>query len=216
MNIEVTIKKQYFSKGRSFDLSAFFHSSEKVVVLFGPSGSGKTQTFKAIAGLEKPDAGRIVLGDRVLFDSDKGINVPARCRNIGYVFQDYALFPHLNVAENVGFGIRHKGFWRLTAQRQKRVDEFLDLFEIRDLSQLMPYELSGGQKQRVALARALIKKPEMLLLDEPFSALDPLLRKRLRNGLIDIKNRFEVPVIMITHDPDDIEVFADTLSGKSI
>ncbi|MCF8068498.1 MAG: ATP-binding cassette domain-containing protein [Desulfobacterales bacterium] len=211
MRIEVTIKKQYHSKGRCFDLSASFYSSDQFVVLFGPSGSGKTQTFKTIAGLEKPEAGRIVVGDKIFFDAEKRINVPARRRNIGYVFQDYALFPHLNVAENVGFGIRYKGFWYLDTSDRKRIEEFLDLFEIRALSRLMPHELSGGQKQRVALSRALIKKPDILLLDEPFSALDPFLRERLRNGLIDIKNRIEVPVIMITHDPEDIDAFAETL-----
>ncbi|MCF8068982.1 MAG: ATP-binding cassette domain-containing protein [Desulfobacterales bacterium] len=210
MNIDVSIKRQYSSKSRNFNLSASFHSSDQFVVIFGPSGSGKTLTFKILAGLEKPDAGRIVFGDRILFDSEKKINIPARHRNIGYVFQDYALFAHMNVAENVGFGLNH-GYKRLTESHRKSIDDFLDLFEISDLARLMPHEISGGQKQRVALARALILNPDMLLLDEPFSALDPLLKDRLRNGLIDVQNRFEVPVIMITHDPEDIDTFAETL-----
>lgn len=212
MEIRVSIRKKLVSRGRSFTLETSFGSEEKFVILFGPSGSGKTLTVKAIAGLEKPDSGRIVVGDRVLFDSENNINIPARHRDIGYVFQDYALFPHLTVAENVAFGLR-KRWWlgSLSKKDSIRVQEFMDVFEIKSLAHSFPRDISGGQRQRVALARALIRNPKLLLLDEPFSALDPLLRGKLRNGLLEIQSRFCVPVVMITHDPDDITAFAETL-----
>ncbi|MEZ4525386.1 MAG: ATP-binding cassette domain-containing protein [Desulfobacterales bacterium] len=211
MEIQISIRKKLVSRGRHFTLESAFVSEEKFVVLFGPSGSGKTLTLKAVAGLLRPDGGRIAVGSRVLFDSEKRIDMPARLRGIGYLFQDYALFPHLNVAENVGFGLKKRWQWCLCAQDQKRVEEFLEIFEILPLAKAWPRDLSGGQRQRVALARALICKPDLLLLDEPFSALDPLLRGRLRNGLLEIQSRFQVPVIMITHDPEDIDAFAETL-----
>ncbi|MGE0085896.1 MAG: ATP-binding cassette domain-containing protein [Desulfococcaceae bacterium] len=211
MEIQIKIRKKLVSRGRHFTLESAFVSEEKFVVLFGPSGSGKTMTLKAVAGLLRPDGGRIAVGPRVLFDSEKRIDIPARDRGIGYLFQDYALFPHLNVAENVGFGLKKRWQWRLCVQDQKQVEEFMDIFEILPLAKALPRDLSGGQRQRVALARALICKPDLLLLDEPFSALDPLLRARLRNGLREIQSRFQVPVIMITHDPEDIDAFAETL-----
>lgn len=211
MLIQIDVEKELVSRGRSFRLDAAFSSEEQFVVLFGPSGSGKTLTLQSVAGLVTPDAGRIALNGRVLFDSKRGINVPSRSRGIGYLFQDYALFPHLSVAENVGFAIKKSFRWRLSKQDRRRVEEFLDIFEISHLAESFPFDLSGGQKQRVALARALIRKPDILLLDEPFSALDTLLRVRLRKELSDIQARFNIPVIMITHDPEDIKAFAETL-----
>ena len=211
MLIQIDVEKELVSRGRSFRLEAAFSSEEQFVVLFGPSGSGKTLTLQSVAGLVTPDAGRISLNGRVLFDSRRGINVPSRSRGIGYLFQDYALFPHLSVAENVGFAIKKSFRWRLSKQDRRRVEEFLEIFEISHLAESFPFDLSGGQKQRVALARALIRKPDILLLDEPFSALDTLLRVKLRKELLDIQARFNIPVIMITHDPEDIKAFAETL-----
>lgn len=211
MLIHVDVEKELVSRGRSFRLKAEFTSEERFVVLFGPSGSGKTLTLQSVAGLATPDAGRIALNGRVLFDSKAGVNIPSRSRGIGYLFQDYALFPHLSVAENVGFPLK-KGFrWRLSKPDRRRVQEILDLFEISHLAESFPFDLSGGQKQRVALARALVCRPDILLLDEPFSALDTLLRVKLRRELSEIQARFDIPVIMITHDPEDIEAFAETL-----
>ena len=211
MDIQVHITKTLKSRGRKFTLQSSFSSEEKFVVLFGPSGSGKTVTIRAIAGLNSPDSGRIVVGEKVLFDSERGINIPTRERKIGYVLQDYALFPHLTVEKNVGFGLRTRWPLSLSRSDKMRVKEFLKLFEIESLAKSSPRDLSGGQRQRVALARALICKPELLLLDEPFSALDPLLRGKLRDGLVQIQSQFQIPVIMITHDPEDIDVFAETL-----
>jgi molybdate transport system ATP-binding protein len=211
MLIQVDVEKRLASRGRTFTLKAAFSSEEQFVVLFGPSGSGKTLTLQSVAGLITPDAGRIALNGRVLFDSRAGINIPARERGIGYLFQDYALFPHLSVAENIGFGLKKNRLLPLSKHNRRRVEEFLAIFEISRLRDSFPFDLSGGQKQRVALARALIRNPKLLLLDEPFSALDTLLRTRLREELLKLHARFDVPVVMITHDPEDIRVFAETL-----
>jgi len=211
MLIQVDIEKTISSRGRRFTLKAAFSSREGFIVLFGPSGAGKTLTLQSIAGLLTPDSGKIVLGESVLFDSKGGIDVHPQHRNIGYVFQDYALFPHLTVFENVGFGLRKKWPQPLCREQKLKVEEFLDIFEITHLGASFPFDLSGGQRQRVALARALIKTPDLLLLDEPFAALDTLLRVKLRDELLAIQARFKVPVIMISHDPEDIGAFAQTL-----
>lgn len=209
MSVHVAVEKTLRSRGSAFTLKAAFASERPFVVLFGPSGSGKTLTLQSIAGLVTPDSGRIDLNGRVLFDSESRIDLPARHRGIGYLFQDYALFPHLTVRENVGFALG--GLWRRNRQAKEETAAFLETLEIAHLADRLPRDLSGGQKQRVALARALIRKPDLLLFDEPFSALDTCLRTRLREELLQIQARFDVPVIMITHDPEDVRVFAQTL-----
>ena len=211
MLIQVDVEKRMASRGRSFGLKAAFSSEEEFIVLFGPSGSGKTLTLQSIAGLVTPDSGKIVLNGRVLFDSEKEINIPSRSRRIGYVFQDYALFPHLSVLENVGFGLKKNWQWRLSRKDRHQVMEYLDIFEISHLARSFPTDISGGQKQRVALARALIRKPDLLLLDEPFAALDTMLRVRLRKELARIRASLGIPVVMVSHDPEDIRTFARTL-----
>lgn len=211
MLIEVDIQKALNSRGRSFTLKVAFSSDEKTVVLFGPSGSGKTLTLQSIAGLVRPDSGRISLKGRVLFDAKAGIDIPSRARRMGYLFQDYALFPHMTVAENVGYGLKKSWQWRLSKKDRQEVFSLLDTLEIKHLAESFPSDLSGGQKQRVALARALMTRPDLLLLDEPFSALDTLLRGKLRKELLDVQARFRVPMIMISHDPEDIRTFAETL-----
>lgn len=211
MVIQVAVEMNMESKARHFKLNAAFSSEEQCVVLFGPSGSGKTLTLQSIAGLITPDSGKITLNGRVLFDSQSAVNVPSRHRKIGYLFQDYALFPHLTVLENVGFGLKKEWQWRLSRDDGRRVMEFLEIFEIPQLANGFPADISGGQKQRVALARALIQKPDLLLLDEPFAALDTLLRVKLREELARIRCSFDIPVVMVTHDPEDIRAFAETL-----
>ncbi|OGR29406.1 MAG: ABC transporter ATP-binding protein, partial [Desulfobacca sp. RBG_16_60_12] len=156
MNILVDIKKRLWSGRRVFSLEVAFASDQDIVVLFGPSGAGKSLTLQAIAGLTTPDAGRIVAGDRVFFDAQRQIRVPARRRDVGYVFQDYALFPHLTVAQNVAFGLKQGWPWYLPRGDRLRLEEVLDIFELTPLRHSPPRDLSGGQRQRVALARALI------------------------------------------------------------
>jgi molybdate transport system ATP-binding protein len=220
MHILVDIKKRLWSGRRVFSLEVAFSNDQDVVVLFGPSGAGKSLTLQAIAGLTTPDAGRIVAGERVLFDSERGIRVPARCRDVGYVFQDYALFPHLSVAQNVSFGLKRRWPWHLPRGERRRLEEILEILELTTLQDSLPRDLSGGQRQRVALARALIRRPSLLLLDEPFSALDAPLRQKMRQELLRVRQRFTTPVILITHDPDDVAALAETVvvyeSGKVI
>ena len=211
MDIRIDIRKTLRDRGRRFELAARFGSDEDFVVMFGPSGSGKSLTLQAVAGLVRPDAGRIAVGGRVLFDAARGIDLPIRERRVGYLFQDYALFPHLSVERNVGFALQPALSWGLSRTARRRVAELLDVFELAELAQAMPRDLSGGQRQRVALARAIATQPAVLLLDEPFAALNPLLRARMRAELRRIQDHFRVPVMLITHDQDDVESFADTL-----
>lgn len=211
MRIEVAIRKTLRSSAREFRLDVHFTCSDDVSVIFGASGSGKTATLRAIAGLDRPDSGRIAVDGKVLFDSERGIDLPARHRGVGYVFQDYALFPHLTVEENVAFPVNP--WWRRkpAADLIRRVRDVLEIFEIDNLAQSHPWQISGGQRQRVSLARALIRKPAILLLDEPFAALDPLLRIRMRQELLNTQWLFRVPMLVITHDPQDVAALAENL-----
>lgn len=211
MRLEVDIRKTLRSGARSFVLEATFTSQDDLTVIFGASGSGKSLTIQSIAGLVRPDSGRIAVGGEVLFDQQQGIDLPTRERNMGYLFQDYALFPHLTVRENIAYPLKKTWCFSLLPAQRQEVAEIMASFEITHLAESYPSELSGGQRQRVALARALIKKPSILLLDEPFSALDSMLRHRMRMELLEIRQKFAVPLVVITHDPADVEVFADTL-----
>jgi molybdate transport system ATP-binding protein len=211
MSIEIDILMNLTARRGSFALEVSFFSQADMTVLFGPSGAGKSLTLQAIAGVRTPRAGRIRAGGRLLFDSEQKINVPARERNVGYLFQDYALFPHLTVRENIGFGLRRGWMGRLGRDERERVNELMEIFELVAWAEGLPRDLSGGQRQRTALARALVRRPDLLLLDEPFSALDPLLRAKMRSELLKVRSRFKIPVILITHDPADVDVLADTL-----
>jgi molybdate transport system ATP-binding protein len=211
MKLQVDIRKTLRSHDREFHLAAQFTAEHDRVVVFGPSGSGKSITVQCIAGLLRPDAGRIVVNERVLFDSTAGIDLRPQERRVGFVFQDYALFPHLTVAENIAFGLNEGVVNRHDASGKQRVSRFLELFELNAMAGGRVSELSGGQRQRVALARALIREPQLLLLDEPLSALDPLLRGRVREELAAMQRRFEVPMVVITHDPADVEVLAENI-----
>ncbi|MGE4504527.1 MAG: ATP-binding cassette domain-containing protein [Desulfovibrionaceae bacterium] len=210
MKFELDITKRMRSAGEEFLLRSQFATQDRALVLFGPSGSGKTLTLQAIAGLLTPDEGRIQVGGTVFFDSQKGINLPTRSRKVGYVFQDYALFPHMTVWENVAFGLKPL-FGRASRESAERVDGLLEIFGLARLARMRPANLSGGQKQRAALARALAPRPRMLLLDEPFSALDQPLRLRMRKELSKVLEHFDIPMIMVTHDSDEVESFAEAV-----
>ena len=199
MQLDVDIRKTM----GSFALATRFTSSSQRIVILGPSGAGKSLMLKAVAGLVTPDAGHIRLGGATLFDSQAGIDVAPQQRQVGYLFQDYALFPHLNLRQNVGFGLARG--WRNPRAKgdDAAVDYWLDAFGLRALAQQYPHELSGGQRQRAALARALVAQPRALLLDEPFAALDPALRVTMRAELDALQRRLQVPMVLITHDPED-------------
>jgi len=177
----------------------------EVLTLFGPSGAGKSTTLRAIAGLLRPDEGRISVGRQVVFDSAVGAWVPPNRRRAGYMPQEYGLFPHLTVRENVAFGLRG---WA-PRQKERRIDELLGLLGVDDLAQRYPDQVSSGQQQRVALARAMAPQPEILLLDEPFSALDPELRRSLRRELRALRDTADIPIILVTHDLADALALSD-------
>lgn len=175
--------------------------------MFGASGAGKTTILRALAGLEVLDEGRIVFRDQVWADAASRIHLRPQERPVGYLFQDYALFPHLNVRGNIGFGLRG-----LSADdSQKRVHEAAHTFQVEDLLERKPAELSGGQQQRVALARALVRKPGLLLLDEPLSALDAQTRDRVRGELSQLLRTLDVPAVLVTHDWMDALSLGDKL-----
>lgn len=199
MGISISIKKSL----RDFDLNAEWEAGNELVALFGYSGSGKTLTLKALSGIESPDTGRICLNSRFLFDSSKGINLKPQERGIGYVFQDQALFPHMTVEQNIAYGLKGRG----SRESKARMDEMMEVFHLKGHEKKYPSKLSGGQRQRVAFARALAVKPELLLLDEPFSALDSMIRMEMRSVLKAIQLIFKIPVILVTHDfPEALEI----------
>lgn len=179
-----------------FKLEVGFTVDREIMAILGPSGCGKTLTLKCIAGLMAPDQGAIVLNKQILFHSQQGINLPARERKIGFLFQNYALFPHLTVHENIAFGIRQLP----GAQRNERVQQLLEKMRLNRFGHRYPVELSGGQQQRVALARALAPEPEVLLLDEPFSALDTQVKERLEAELLELQADFQGHVLFVTHN----------------
>lgn len=184
---------------RTFDLAVSLKVDRETLALVGPSGAGKTTVLRALAGLITPDAGRIVLGDEVWFDSAAGLMRQPEDRSVGLVFQEYALFPHMTVRENIAFGER-KG--------AARTDEMIERFRISDLVEAKPLSLSGGERQRVALARALVRDPDMLLLDEPLSALDAHTKALVRGELQELLVELDLPTILITHDFLDASALA--------
>ncbi|HZP91297.1 MAG TPA: ATP-binding cassette domain-containing protein [Burkholderiales bacterium] len=208
MRIEVDIRKTLRSAAREFRLNARFSCDDDIGVIFGASGAGKSVTLRAVAGLETPEEGRICVDGRVLFDSRRGIDVPARERSVGYVFQDYALFPHLTVEDNIAFPMRKWWQRRHSPAVARRVADLVEIFELQGLARSFPWQLSGGQRQRVALARALMRRPALLLLDEPLAALDPLLQERMRGELLSTQWLFQIPMLVISHDPEDVAALA--------
>jgi len=195
MTLEVQFEKQL----ASYNLSVEFSCGAETLAVLGPSGAGKSMTLRCIAGLERPDRGRIALDGRALFDSTKGINLPSRERRVGLLFQNYALFPHLTAAGNIIFGLDHLP----GAKRITRVQEKIAQAHLEGLENRLPRQLSGGEQQRVALARALAIEPEALLLDEPLSTLDTHLRSQIERQLIDTLARFQRPALYVTHNMEE-------------
>jgi iron(III) transport system ATP-binding protein len=199
-----SLSKTFVTKGRTVHavngLDISIGKGEYVVVL-GPSGCGKSTLLRCIAGLETPTAGRIALPDHVVYDHDAGINVAPRKRNVGMVFQNYALWPHMTVERNVAYPLRMRKVSK--DERTRRATEVLEALECGPLSKRLPVELSGGQQQRVALARALVSEPGILLLDEPLSNLDALLRVTLRAELLRLHRKLGFTALHITHDQEE-------------
>ncbi|MER3447062.1 MAG: molybdenum ABC transporter ATP-binding protein [Candidatus Dadabacteria bacterium] len=195
--LSVKTKKGIKSNGRiAIVLDIEFNAHKEITVLFGPSGSGKTTILYMIAGIVTPDEGKISLGKQIYFDSTNRINLPLQNRRVGFVFQDYSLFPHLTVEQNISYGVN------VNTDRAKcrKAREILSLFRIEHLAGQYPRELSGGEQQRVALARALASDPAILLLDEPLSAVDIATRSYLLEEIISIQRRSGVPLIYVTHN----------------
>jgi len=211
MGLLVEIKKKL--KGFSLDVS--FSIDGEYLGILGPSGSGKSMTLKCIAGVETPDEGRIVLNGKVLFDSEKKINLIPQERNIGYLFQNYALFPHMTVEENIGLGLKLPKI-----EKKRKVKEMIESFRLQGLESKYPNQLSGGQQQRVALARCIVYKPDILMLDEPFSALDSHLKDQLQMEILALLKLYEGEVLVVSHNRDEIYKFCKKLvvldQGKSI
>ncbi len=211
MSLSVNIKKHF----KGFSLNVCFSTNKEYLSILGASGSGKSMTLKCIAGIETPDEGRIVLNDRVLFDSEKKINLKPQERNIGYLFQDYALFPNMTVEENIGAGLKLS-----KTENQKIIKEMIETFHLSGLQKKYPSQLSGGQQQRVALARCIAYKPDVLMLDEPFSALDSHLKEKLQAEVLEQLKYYKGEVLMVTHSRDEAYKLCKNLlivhEGKSV
>lgn len=207
--ISARIRKTYTGGRESapFSLDAEFTTSRAITALFGPSGAGKTLTLDCIAGFVRPDGGRILLNDAILFDGQSGVDLRPQKRNCGYVFQNYALFPHMTLRENLAFAAERLP--RL--ERHRRVLEVLEKFRLADVGGRRPHEVSGGQKQRCSIARALIATPRVLLLDEPARGLDSPLRAELYDIVRQVQAEFNIPVLLVTHSLEECFALADTM-----
>src|SRR5256714_774452 len=203
------LRKQFATGQPAVDGVSFHVPAGEIVVLLGPSGCGKTTTLRCVAGLEHPTAGRISIAGRLVSAPAEGVMVPPRLRNIGMVFQSYAVWPHMTVKQNVAYPLRHRGVPR--AESERKIADVLDLVGLSELAQRPVVALSGGQMQRVALARSLVYEPALLLLDEPLSNLDAQLRLRLRDDLRRIIKQAGVTALYVTHDQTEAVVLGDRI-----
>ena len=211
MALVVKIKKRL----QNFQLDVDFETGIEVMALLGASGSGKSMTLKCIAGIESPDEGYIALDDKVLFDSSKRIDLRPQQRHLGYLFQQYALFPGMTVEQNIATGVRNKN----KSEKQRIIAEKIEMMRLNGLENKRPAQLSGGQQQRVALARILAGDPKLILLDEPFSALDGYLKWQVELELTDLLKNFGCPAVFVSHSRDEVYRISDTVcvlsEGKS-
>lgn len=197
---------------QAFELNVHLRAANGITVLLGSSGAGKTLTLNCIAGFARPDEGRVLLNDELLFDAPTGVHVPPERRRCGYIFQDHALFPHMTVRENLQFAAAVAPRENKPAlSRRRRIQELLETFELSDLASRKPGQLSGGQKQRAALARILVSEPHLLLLDEPTRGLDTRLRQAFYEVLRQTRARLQVPVLLVTHDIEECFELADSI-----
>jgi molybdate transport system ATP-binding protein len=190
---------------RGLNIEAHFAVGAGFTILFGPSGAGKTTVLDCVAGLQTPDSGSVEVNGAVFFDSEKQVNVPTRRRNIGYLFQTLALFPHMTARQNIEYGLAHLA----TSTRQARSNEIAESFGITELLDRRPVKISGGERQRVALARALVTRPQTLLLDEPMSALDRNTRSRILDDLRGWNENHAVPILYVTHEREEVYALGD-------
>lgn len=211
MALQVDIEKKLNDKTLmvSFDTE----NAEEIVGILGASGCGKSMTLKCIAGIETPDRGRIVLNGRVLYDSEQKINVSVQKRHVGYLFQNYALFPNMTVEKNVEAALKYRMDTKKISkeERERKTAYYLNMFHVSDIAKAYPQRLSGGQQQRVALARIFASEPEVLMLDEPFSALDTFLKEKLQAELLDIFAGYGKDILMVTHSRDEIYRFCASM-----
>lgn len=200
MSLQADIKKRF----SGFTLEVSLRTESGVLGILGASGCGKSMTLKCIAGIVTPDEGRIVLNGRVLFDSEKKINLSPQKRNVGYLFQNYALFPNMTVSENIAAGIKGTD-----AEKKKTVERMAKLFKLEDLERRYPSQLSGGQQQRTALARILAYEPDVIMLDEPFSALDFYLKEQLQLQVMEVLKTYKGDSLLVTHSRDEVYRFCE-------
>jgi molybdate transport system ATP-binding protein len=207
--IQARIRKSFPARpdAAAFSLEIEFQAGAGVTALFGPSGAGKTLTLDSIAGFVLPDEGRIMLDDEILFDAASGVCLPPRARHCGYVFQNYALFPHMTLRKNLAFAAER----RPRLERHRKVNEMLERFHLTEVAGRRPHEVSGGQKQRCSIARALIGAPKLLLLDEPARGLDAPLRAELYALLRQVRTEFQTPIVLVTHNLDECFELADEM-----
>jgi molybdate transport system ATP-binding protein len=198
---------EFTKKIGDFSLNVAIQENKDSIALFGPSGAGKSLTLQCIAGLIKPDAGRIKLLDDCFFDEENKINLPPQGRKVGYVFQNYALFPHLTVWDNIAFGMKHLGL----KDEGDRIKSLMDKVKLTGLEKRKPHQLSGGQQQRVALARALAIEPKLLLLDEPFAALDTEVRMELQQEFKELMIKDQLPIILVTHNIEEAQLLSEQI-----
>lgn len=202
MAVKVSIQK----KLGNFNLDIHLESDSRRIGILGASGCGKSMTLKSIAGIERPDRGQIIIDGRTVYDSQQKLNMKPQKRNIGYLFQNYALFPTMSVRSNIAAGLRGT-----RAENARRIEEMIEKFRLQGLEDRLPGELSGGQQQRVALARIMAYEPDAILLDEPYSALDVFLKDRLQQEMQELLDEYEGTVILVSHSRDEIYRFSDEI-----
>ncbi|GAA0127227.1 ATP-binding cassette domain-containing protein [Clostridium senegalense] len=199
---------EIFKKLNYFDLNIKIKLDKEILVIQGPSGSGKTSIFDCISGITNPDKGEIILNDKIVYSSEKNINLPIKDRGVGYVFQNYGLFPHMTVKDNIMFGVKNNKNCQVDESHGEYVMEIL---KIDHLKNRYPKEISGGEKQRVALARALAIKPNIMIMDEPFSALDSKTKELVYKEFLEFKKVCDVSIILVTHDTYEAKLLGDRI-----